>query len=132
MPSIDESRLAERACQLRTSKRVVEHQLPLARLEANGNLLILLDPLAHHRSFLTPRISRGAKCRRLHAQVRRRTSQPPLQRDHSMTRSALLANDCGIVSPSAFGVFRLMTSSNLVGCSTGSSPGLTPLRILST
>jgi len=55
MPSIDESGLAERACQLRTSKRVVEHQLPLARLEANSNLLTLLDLLAHHRSFLTPR-----------------------------------------------------------------------------
>src|SRR5258706_1944737 len=61
MPSIDESRLAERASQLRTSKRVVEHQLPLARLEANRNLLILLDPLAHHRSFLTLRSAAGGE-----------------------------------------------------------------------
>ena len=37
-----------------------------------------------------------------------------------------------IVSPSAFAVFRLITSSNFVGCSTGRSAGFAPLRILST
>jgi putative tryptophan/tyrosine transport system substrate-binding protein len=37
-----------------------------------------------------------------------------------------------IVSPSPRAVFRLMTSSNLVGRSTGNSAGLAPLRILST
>jgi hypothetical protein len=34
------------------------------------------------------------------------------------------------VRPSALAVFRLMTSSNLVGCSTGRSPGLAPLEDL--
>jgi hypothetical protein len=34
--------------------------------------------------------------------------------------------------PKSLAVLRLMTSSNLVGCSTGRSPGLAPLRILST
>ena len=34
--------------------------------------------------------------------------------------------------PSAFAVFRLITSSNLVGCSTGRSAGFAPLKILST
>ncbi len=38
----------------------------------------------------------------------------------------------GIVMPSAFAVFRFTTSSNLVGCSIGRSPGLAPFRILST
>jgi hypothetical protein len=38
----------------------------------------------------------------------------------------------GMVSPNAFAVLRLITSSNLVGCWTGRSPGLAPLRILST
>jgi len=33
-----------------------------------------------------------------------------------------------MVTPSAFAVLRLMTSSNLVGCSTGKSPGLAPLQ----
>ena len=34
--------------------------------------------------------------------------------------------------PIFLAVFKLMTSSNFVGCSTGSSSGLAPLRILST
>src|SRR5437763_6944927 len=48
---------------------------------------------------------------------------------HSMTSSARASSDCGTVSPSAFAVLRLMTNSNLVGCSTGRSAGLAPLRI---
>src|SRR6185436_15469377 len=51
---------------------------------------------------------------------------------HSMTSSARARIDCGTVRPSALAVLRLMTSSNLVGCSTGRSAGLAPLRILST
>ena len=38
----------------------------------------------------------------------------------------------GMVRPSACAVFRLMTSSNVLGRSTGKSAGLAPLRILST
>jgi len=52
--------------------------------------------------------------------------------DHGMISSARTKNDWGIVSPSALAVLRLITSSNLVGCSTGRSAGLAPLRILST
>ena len=50
---------------------------------------------------------------------------------HSITSSARSRNDSGIVRPSAFAVLRLIISSNLVGCSTGSSLGRAPLRILS-
>ena len=39
---------------------------------------------------------------------------------------------CGTVIASAFAVLRLITSSNLVVCSTGRSAGLLPFRILST
>jgi hypothetical protein len=46
--------------------------------------------------------------------------------------SARASTDGGIVSPSALAVFRLMTRSNFVGCSTGRSAGLAPLRSLST
>ena len=35
---------------------------------------------------------------------------------HSITSSAVASSVCGTVSPSAFAVLRLMTSSNLVGC----------------
>ena len=51
---------------------------------------------------------------------------------HSMTSSARSSSDRGIVSPSAFAAFRLMTSSNFVGCSMGRLAGLAPLRSLST
>ena len=51
---------------------------------------------------------------------------------YSITSSARRSNEGGTVRPSAFAVFMLMTSSNLVGCSTGRSEGLVPLSILST
>jgi hypothetical protein len=51
---------------------------------------------------------------------------------HSITRSARSSTDGGMVSPSVLAVFMLITSSNFVGCSTGRSAGLAPLRILST
>src|SRR5262249_34034671 len=51
---------------------------------------------------------------------------------HSITSSARDRNDSGIVRPSGLAVVRLMTRSNLVGCSTGMSPGFVPRRILST
>ena len=53
-------------------------------------------------------------------------------RTAASTSSARSSIDCGMVRPRALAVFRLITSSNLVGCSTGRSPGLAPLRILAT
>jgi hypothetical protein len=49
-----------------------------------------------------------------------------------MTWSARSSSDWGIVRPSALAVLRLITNSNLVGCSTGRSVGFAPLMILST
>jgi hypothetical protein len=51
---------------------------------------------------------------------------------YRITWSALANTLGGIVTPICLAVFRLITSSNLVGCSTGKSAGLAPLRILST
>src|SRR5213593_2707404 len=51
---------------------------------------------------------------------------------HLITLSALAKTFGGIVRPICFAAFRLMINSNFVGCSTGKSAGLTPLRILST
>jgi hypothetical protein len=51
---------------------------------------------------------------------------------YSITASARIRNDSGIVRPSAFAVLRLITNWNLVGCSTGMSSGLPPRRILIT
>ena len=52
--------------------------------------------------------------------------------DHCTISSALPSRDCGTVNPSVLAALRLITSSNWVGCSMGNSPGLVPLRILST
>jgi hypothetical protein len=73
------------------------------------------------------RLLLGAKgARRRHPTAKQ---QHKLAAPHSMTSSARARIDCGITSPSAFAVLRLITSSNLVGCSTGRSAGLAPLRI---
>src|SRR5262245_42852509 len=69
---------------------------------------------------------RGAKGARSHCE-----EQWPARR-HSITRSARTRIDRGIVRPRALAVLRLITSSNVLACSTGKSPGLAPLRILST
>jgi len=45
-----------------------------------------------------------------------------------MTSSARASRLAGMVSPRALAVLRLITSSNLIGCSTGGSAGLSPLR----
>src|SRR5215471_5585628 len=66
------------------------------------------------------------RCRRAAEQ---RDELAPL---HSITSSARRRNASGIVSPSALALVRLMTRSNLAGCSTGMSPGFAPRRILST
>ena len=51
---------------------------------------------------------------------------------HLITLSALARTFGGIVRPICLAVLRLITNSNFVGASTGKSPGLAPLRILST
>jgi hypothetical protein len=53
-------------------------------------------------------------------------------RRHLITSSAIARKVAGIVTPIAFAVLRLTTSSNLVGYSTGRSPGLAPRRMRST
>src|SRR5215472_5092013 len=51
---------------------------------------------------------------------------------HSITASARASSVGGISRPSALAVVRLITRSNLVGCSTGMSAGAVPRKILST
>ena len=48
---------------------------------------------------------------------------------HSITSSARASSVGGISRPSAFAVFRLITSSNLVDCRTGRSAGFSPFRM---
>src|SRR5262245_5185249 len=53
-------------------------------------------------------------------------------RTHSITSSARASRVGGTLRPSAFAVFRLIVNSNLMGCCTGRSLGLSPLRMRST
>ena len=48
---------------------------------------------------------------------------------YSITSSARASSACGTVRPSALAVLMLITSSNVVGCSTGRSAGLAPFRM---
>src|SRR5437868_4552869 len=74
--------------------------------------------------------------------LRRRSERPQRRRAaekrnelaafHSITSSARANSVGGISRPNTFAVVRLMTKSNLVGCSTGIWPGFAPRRILST
>ena len=57
------------------------------------------------------------------------TRRNDLPLPHSITSSARPSSGRGKVRPSALAVFRLRTSSNLVGCTTGNSLGLAPWRI---
>ena len=51
---------------------------------------------------------------------------------YSITRSAIRSTCSGTVNPNALAVRRLITNSNLVGCSTGRSAGFAPFRMRST
>src|SRR5215472_7268930 len=64
------------------------------------------------------------------AAAERAEEHPPCA--HWISSSARPRSACGIVRPRALALLRLMASSNLMGCSTGRSPGLAPFRILST
>ena len=56
-------------------------------------------------------------------------TRSPRSWTYSITSSARASSVAGTSSPSALAVGRLMTSSNLVGCSTGRSAGFSPLRM---
>ena len=64
----------------------------------------------------------------LHRDIRAAIT-PRFTAPHSITSSARASSVGGTSRPRDFAVLRLMTSSNLVGCMTGSSAGLAPLRM---
>jgi hypothetical protein len=64
--------------------------------------------------------------------AKRRPEQVQQRSSYSITSSARCWSIQGTSRPSALAVLRLITSSSFVGCSTGRSSGLLPLRILST
>ena len=79
-------------------------------------------PDHRHRLLLRARNERPCRCRAA-------KHGDELAAVHSITSSASESMLSGILTPRAFAVLRLMTNSNLVGCSTGKSPGFSPLRM---
>src|SRR5262249_29996066 len=77
-----------------------------------------------HSRLLLP--ARRERPRRRRAAEKRDELAPP---HHSITSSARASSVAGISRPSALAVGRLMTNSNLVDWTTGSSAGLAPLRM---
>jgi hypothetical protein len=67
-----------------------------------------------------------ARCERPgHRRAAEQTDEAAPRR-HSITSSASASSLSGSCSPSAFAALRLMTRSNLVGCTTGKSAGFSP------
>src|SRR5262245_3482495 len=93
-----------------------------------------------------PRVGRGAgraaleephhrRRRLLRTRHKRPRGRAAEQRDeyaplHSITSSAMASTPGGIVRPSDLATLRLIISSNLLDCTTGSSAGCEPLTIL--
>src|SRR5262245_54636947 len=85
---------------------------------------VVYDADARHPAARLLRPRRQRPCRRRAADERDK-----LAALHSITSSARARSEAGTSRPVAFAVARLFTSSNLVGCTTGRSAGLAPLRI---
>jgi hypothetical protein len=81
----------------------------------SGSFASFWPRIDHIRSTLINGHRRTAPACRVGATTRQR---------YSITSSARESSDGGTVRPSALAVFMLITSSNLVGCSTGRSEGL--------
>src|SRR5262249_32164704 len=94
----------------------LRNRIILRKSHQHADLAYFVGPLLRARRE-RPRGSRAAE--------QRNEVAPP----HSITSSARASSVVGTVRPIVFAVCRLMTNSNLVGCTTGKSVGLAPLRM---
>ena len=85
--------------------------------------------LAQHRVQSAPRAGAGRTCRNFSSAAGLVEPQRHRSPPHSITSSASASRFGDTSIPSPLAVLRLITSSNLVGCITGISAGLAPLRI---
>jgi len=117
---VDRLRLAETSSS--QPRRATSLGWPRARLKVN----FLAWPCAHaagkEQTLGTPAESGKSPLVRL----------APITVPYRITSSACSSIDCGIVTPSALAVFKLIVKFVLFGNCTGRSAGLAPLRIRST
>ena len=144
---------ASRNTSLRNGDKRRSHLRALVPIEARRRLLtspeLICAPKGTNSSAVKSAYSKSPttapSARSSHAPVRMRSlTWPSAQRRpilfghrssaalHSITSSARARSIGGTARPSVLAVCALMTSSNLVGCSTGRSAGFAPRRILST
>src|SRR5262245_43327719 len=101
----------------RCPARVTSRMVDASRFSCGGQ--------DRHRRLLCPRCQRPPRRRAAEQRDERAPS-------HSITSSATNSRSRGISRSRDLAVFRLMTSSYLVGCSTGRSAGFVPFKILAT
>jgi hypothetical protein len=92
-----------------------------------GACISQIEPAHHSTSAIFP----TAAQKRTLSEVRV-VPTAVIWQSYSITSSARASSVGGISRPSALAALRLKIVVNLVACSTGMSPGLAPLRILST
>src|SRR5262249_32551742 len=104
--------------------------LPQSLTERSQDIFIVtLTPRVENSDHRHPRLLRARRNRPRGRAAEQRNEVPP---PHSITSSARASSIGGTSRPSALADFRLIASSNLVGCCTGRSAGLAPLRMRST
>jgi hypothetical protein len=115
-----------------TGLSFLQTELPAKRLELlkeivprSMHIAVLWHPV-ESRTPLLYSLTGAARALELHLHV------AELYHADELDSAFAARSDGGIVRPRASAVFRLMTRVNVVGCSTGRSAGLAPLRILST
>src|SRR5258706_14835084 len=87
-----------------------------------GSIAVYFNAIRHRRELPAKAI--------IASDVRIKTRVREFILNHSITLSARTSNDCGNVRPRPLAVLLLMTSSNVVGRSTGRVAGVGPGRSL--
>src|SRR5262245_12871882 len=101
---------------------------------ADFNLVVLqmLQPRTNANTDKIPRQRDSDEVAISHSRLLLVRAQQILPHYYSITSSARASSVGGTSMPSVLAVLRFSTSSNLVACSTGRSPGLIPCRTLCT
>src|SRR6476661_4037274 len=103
----------------------------IATPSSQGTFTLYSLPVSRRFAYLvrfTPVSDRRADIRNRQLRAKNGHMQCSKPQCYSITSSARESRSSEILIPSALAVLRLITISNLVDCSTGSSAGLAPLR----
>src|SRR5262245_38680251 len=120
------------------SLKALDPEWPIREADMTGLFMSTRPRACTHKSttLIDVRLSPHKRRKSGHfltaASCQSRPNAPQQTTSYSSTSSARASSVGGMVSSSALAVVRFMMRSNLVGCSTGRSPGFVPRKILST